>query len=641
MNVGIQSFASGNLTSALPNSTMAPLRAVKVLANQFVNRLLMISFLMMSTPTATLCQEAAANSSNIVQEVISLTASDGVKVAAILTYPRSGINTYAPALLHHHGGPGGTPLAGAPRFIAERLAARGYTNVSIKSRHSSGHPWSAFEKATLDIKAGVNFLSGFGIRNIILTGHSLGSIRITRYMVDTQDPRIRALIHYAPTRDLSQWMRAGMGEEYYWRTVDRATKAVSEGRGSEEMIDVHYDRPTPAPKGQPFDVIQTAETWLNWWGPAAHTRNTVSYAQIKVPMLLLSGDKDIFVTQEYMATLKTNAKLSPRVDLIWYTGGVDHGFNPIHDKVGTDTARWLEEIGYGMKPRVNTKLVDARASDGRPLSGLLFTPVIRDAKKKPAFLLLHGWTGDVLAGSSHWLGVMLAQEGYTVLAMQNRTSGFKNQSSNLFPEVASDIKGWLDYLEKIGHTSVIGEGHSFGGIRFSYYLSQTQDSRIKGLVYLAPTRDAPAWLREALGAARYDALVAEAEKAVREGNGSKHLIHASFFMPPPAEANKVPFEILQYADSFISTWGPKAETVHTQKVAMIKVPTLSLAGSKDVFVDQDYLVKFKKSAGGPSEFVWYGGPDGAPHSFEGYEGRVSADIIRWVERQFPNPSARR
>ncbi|MBI3949852.1 MAG: alpha/beta fold hydrolase [Acidobacteria bacterium] len=619
------------------NLRQACVRRVSNLAGR-LTALLVLVVLMAATAQS---QEPANNPSGIVQEIITLTAEDGVQVPAILTYPSSGINIYTPALIHHHGGPGGTPLGGAPRFIAERLAARGYTNVSIKSRHSSGHPWIPFEKATLDIKAAVNFLSNFGIRDIILTGHSLGSIRITRYMVDTQDPRIRALIHYAPTRDLPQWMEAGMGKEYYWRTVDRATRAVSEGRGSEQMIDVHYNRPAPSPPGQPFDLVQTAETWLNWWGPAAQTRNTVWFADIKVPLLLLSGDKDIFVTQEYMATLKANAKQSPRVDLIWYTGGVDHGFNPIHDKVAEDTVKWLEEIGYGVRPRVNTKLVDTRASDGQPLAGVLYTPASGNAKKGPAFLLLHGWTSDAIESLPPWLGARLAQHGYTALAMQNRTSGVRNQESNVFEDIALDIKAWLDYLEKLGYSEIIGEGHSFGGIRFSYYLSQTPDPRLKGLVFLAPTRNAPAWLREGLGAQRYDALIAEAEKAIGEGHGSKHLIHVKFFMPPPAAPGQVPFEFIQYADSFLGTWGPKANTIHTQKIAMIKMPTLSLAGSKDVFVDRDYLVEFTKVAGGPAEFVWYGGPDGANHGFDGYEDRVVSDIVRWTEKLFPVMSTKR
>ncbi|MBI3949853.1 MAG: hypothetical protein HY314_05305 [Acidobacteria bacterium] len=441
-------------------------------------------------------QEASPASSDFVQEMVTLTADDGVKVPAILMYPRSGIDIYSPALVHHHGGPGSTPLGTELRFVPERLAPRGCTTLSIKSRHSSGHPWIPFEKATLDIKAAVDFLSNLGIRDIVLTGRSLGSIRVTRYMIDTQDPRIRALIHYAPTRDLSQWMRAGMGEEYYWRTVDRATRAVSEGRGSEEMIDVHYEPPPPSPPGRQFDLVQTAETWLNWWGPAARTRNTVWLSQIKVPMLLLAGDKDVF------------------------------------------------------------------------------------------------------------------------------------------DDVALDIKAWLDFLEGLGHREVIGEGHSFGGIRLSHYLSKTQDPRLKGLVFLAPTRNASAWLRKGLGAQQYDAFIAGAEKAVREGNGSKHWVHVKFFMPPPAPAGQVPYEFFQYAGSFLSTWGPKANTVHTEKIATIKVPILSLAGSKDIFVDQAYMEKFTKAAGGPAEYIWYGGADGANHGFDGYEDRVASDIVKWIERVF-------
>jgi len=576
----------------------------------------------------------------IVQELIYLNGENGAQIPAILTYPATGINTHSPALVHVHGGPGGGPLSGAPRFAAEGLAERGYTSVSIKLRQSSGQVWMNFSSATPDIKAAVDFLTDLGIRDVILTGHSLGSITCTRYMVETNDPRIKAMIHYAPTRDLSPWMRTGMGEEYYWRTVDKATKAIAEGRGGEEMIDVHYNYPPPSPPNRPFDLVQTAANWLDFWGPAAQTRNTVWMAQLKVPMLMLAGDKDIFVTKEYLAQLKSIAKESPRVDTIWYTGGVDHGFDPIHDRVVADSAKWLEEIGYGVRGRVTTQLVSTKASDGRALEGVLFTPAEGTLHRGPVFLLLHGWTSDAIETSPPWLGEGLAQHGYVALAMQNRTSGFRNQESDKFEDISLDIKAWVDYLEKIGYPEVVGEGHSFGGIRFSYYLTESKDPRVKGMVYLAPTRNAPAWMREGLGPEKYDAVVAEAQKAIQDGSGGTHLISFTFFMPPPATPGKVEFPIIQYADSFLRTWGPKANTVHTDKVAMIKIPILSLAGSKDVFVSEDYIKEFTKAAGGPAQYIWYGGPDGADHMFQGYEDRAVSDIANWTAKTFPGTTAK-
>jgi len=586
-----------------------------------------------------IAQEPAAETAAFVQEIVSLPAEDGVRVDAVLTFPRQGMNIHGPAVVHHHGGPGGTPTGGAPRWMAEGLAARGYTCLSLKSRHSSGHPWRMFSEATLDIKAAVDLLSTLGFEDIVLTGHSLGSIRITRYMVKTQDPRVRALIHYAPTRGLSEWMRAGMGEQYYWATVEKASQAVAEGRGETQMIDVNYQRPAPSPPGIPFLLAQTAAAWLEWWGPAAETANAIWMAEIRQPMLLLSGDKDIFVTQEYLSRLKQVARRSPRVDTVWYTGGVDHGFNPIHDKVVDDTANWLAEVGLAPRPRVAMRLVDTVADDDRPLSGALYTPVEGENKQAPAFVLLHGWTGDIFSSSPRWLGVKLAQEGYTALAIQNRTSGTRNQESNIFEDVTRDIKAWIDYLKMLGYSSVILEGHSFGSIRMSYYMSEAKDPRVRAIVHLAPTRDAPGWLREGLGTEAYDRAVAEAEQAIADGKGATHVIHIRMHMPPPAAPGQVPFEFVQYSDSFLSTWGPKANTIHTEKIGQVGVPSLFLAGSKDVFVDENFMQELVAVAHSGADYVWYGGTDGANHGFTGYEDRVAKDIVDWLQEKGLTPLA--
>ena len=268
-----------------------------------------------------------ASAQDITQNVITLLTDDGAKVPAILMHPAEGINTHNPGVVIHHGGPGGHParVCCAPRWAAEHMASLGYTTISPLSRHSSGrnagtYRREPFETATLDIKAAVDFLAQLGAQDIVLAGHSLGSIRITRYMVDTQDSRVKAMVHYAPTRDLPEWMRANMGHERYLSVVDRLSTMVSEGRGDETIIEI-YEPSYPSPPGRESASVQTARNWLNWWGPAAQTRKTVWFGELTVPQLLLSGDEDTFVTMPYMEELRDAAVKAPSVDLRWYDGG--------------------------------------------------------------------------------------------------------------------------------------------------------------------------------------------------------------------------------------------------------------------------------------------------------------------------------
>lgn len=614
---------------------------------------------------------SAGDERGFIQEVITLRADDRVSVPAVLTYPSAGINTHSPAVIYHHGGPGGSPVQGlgAPRFIAERLAAKGYTGLSILSRHSTGHRNIPIEKATLDVKAAADWLSQMGMTDIVLVGHSLGSIRITRYWIDTRDPRIKAMIHYAPTRDLPQWVRAGMGAERYDEIVARLSQMVSEGRGDEYVFDP-FQMPPPAPPGIERGFLQTAATWLNWWGPAAQTRNSVWLAQLDMPLLLVSGDADVFVTKDYQDALQAAAVNSPRVDTLWYEGGVDHVFTSgaeraargsadwhegvgladqpgataqsaettetaaeaqvgmsVRDRAAQDAYDWLGEIGLAPRPRVRTRLVDARATDGVKQSGVLYEPEAGRGSSRTAFMVLYGYSGDVMRSSSHWLPVRLAQAGYTALAARNRAAGAAIYQS-VFEDVAKDTAGWVNYLEGQGFDRVILVGHSWGGIRATYYKVSSGDPRVVGIVYLAPTQDGPDWAERGLGKAAYDSLVAQAQAMVAAGDGSRRMVFAQGVVPEPAPSGMTR-QWHQSARSFLSEWGPEAATVHTQQIKKLDIPILAIAGNKDTFVDLPFMKRFTRAAGGPADYQWY--DDGAPHSLIGWEDRVSEDILGWLQ----------
>ena len=45
-----------------------------------------------------------------------------------------------------------------------------------------------------------------------------------------------------------------------------------------------------------------------------------------------------------------------------------------------------------------------------------------------------------------------------------------------------------------------------------------------------------------------------------------------------------------------------------------------------------YLIQFTQAAGEKSSYIFYGGPSGATNSFDGYETRVTDDIINWLRK---------
>lgn len=585
------------------------------------------------TAAALFCLATPVWAQDITQNVITLLTDDGAEIPAILMHPASGLNTHGPGVVIHHGGPGGHPAREccAPRWAAEHMARLGYTTISPLSRHSSGrnagtYRSEPFETATLDIKAAVDFLAQLGAQDIILAGHSLGSIRITRYMVDTQDSRVKAMIHYAPTRDMPEWMEANMGRERYLDVVQRMSVMVSDGRGDELIIEV-YEPSAPAPPGFESASVQTPKNWLNWWGPAALTRNSTALRDIKVPQLLLSGDKDTFVTMPYMDMLKASAVNAPRVDLRWYDGGIGHLFEGARAEASQDTTDWLAELNLGPRAKITTRFVDTKTAAGRNRSGVFYAPVDGSAANKPAFMVVFGYGGDIMWSSNHWLCVRLAQAGHACLAGET-TGGGPNIIRTTLESEMPDFAAWADWLEGEGYDQIVMAGHSWGGIRISRYMVTSQDARVKGMVYLAPTRDGPAWAEEGFGKDAYKRIVAEAEAAVAAGDGNRVLVTAPFRAPPPAPpgpARPRP----QLAASFLSHWGPDANTVHTKQIRNVNVPVLAIAGNLDPFADEAYLKTFTRAAGGKADYRFY--DDGAPHSLIGWEARTTEDILAWVK----------
>ena len=375
--------------------------------------------------------------------------------------------------------------------------------------------------------------------------------------------------------------------------------------------------------------MHTAENWLNWWGPAAQTRNSIWLREIDIPIFLSAGSKDGFVSKEWLDEVADAARAkSPNVEVNWYEG-VDHVYSDYQVPASEDVRKWLADIGLAARQSIRTTLVDSVATDGRAISGIMYEPLDGEVTG-PGYFTLYGYSGDIMWSSNHWLCVRLAQAGRRCVAGQTRGANQAIVRQTLEAEMP-DIGGWVDFLEKQGHEQIILEGHSWGGIRITRYKVSSEDPRVSGLVYLAPTRNAPNNLKRSMGEEAYKAVVAEAEALVADGRGSQAIVTPQFEMLPPAPPG-VMISRPQMAASFLSHWGPNANTTHTDQIQEVDVPILAITGSEDAFVDEAFQKRFVRAAGGPADNVWY--DDGAPHSLVGWEDRVAEDILAWEVRRF-------
>lgn len=561
-------------------------------------------------------------------ELGTVTTNDGVTLPTVLTIPAGGMNTGGAAILHLPDGPGISAVQPAvtSRTVAAGLARLGYPSLSLEPRYVQSYAFSRFDDAISDVRAAVDMLQVRGFSNIVLAGHGLGTLLMARYMAETADGRIKAVAVFAPSADLAEAWRASTGDEKYWDTVETASKAVTTG-GRGEFIDLGDG------------LIFTPAAFLDWYGPTAKTSLTANMAGIDTPIFLAAGDRDASVPKGRLERLKSVAFLSKQIEIKYYPGA-GHDLTAARDQLVADTGAWLARLNLEPPPRTVMTLVDATAKDGTALAGVLYTPATGADRARPAILIAHGWTADIMRQTPHWLAQRLAQRGYTVLAFQTRASGFRGVVKGKLEDIPMDIAAWVTFMSGRGHSTLVAAGHSTGALWFSYYLSETKDPRLKAAIYLAPMRDMPAHARAAMGEDRYARAVLEAGEAVRDGVGASRLINTPFPQPTYEDDPRQPMFLsvpgsgftYYYADSFLSYWGPNSKAVHTRLVANSPIPILALGGSRDPLMQGGYLIQFSQAVGDKGTYIFYGGPTGATNSFEGYEARMTDDIITWLRK---------
>lgn len=580
----------------------------------------------LSSATAQTAARGTAGAPRI--ELGTVTTPDGVTLPTVLTAPATGPNTGSPIILHLPDGPGASTFraTGPARYVAEGLARLGYASLALEPRYVQSFAFSRFEDAITDVRAAVDMLQTRGFTRIVLAGHGLGTLLGARYIAETGDSRIKAVIAYAPSADLAEFWRTRMGDDKYWDTVDTASRAMTTGsRG--EFIDLGDG------------LIFTPASFLDWFGPTSKTSLTATMAGIDKPLFLAAGTRDPSVPAGRLERLKAVAFLAKQTEIKYYPNAT-HDLQSVRGQLIADTVAWLGRLDLAVAPRIATVLVDAIAKDGTALAGVVYEPASGGDRARPAILLAHGWTGDLLRGTSHWLAQRLAQRGYTVLAFQTRASGFRGIVRGKLEDIPQDIGAWVDVMATRGHTTLVAAGHSAGALWFSYYLNETKDARLKAAVYLAPMRDMPLHARTAMGEDRYARAVLEAGEAVRDGKGHTHLINTPFpqaaydddprqpmFLPPLGSSFTY-----YYADSFLSYWGPNAKAIHTRLMANANIPVLSLGGSRDPLMQGAFLIQFSDAVGEKGSYIFYGGPNGATNSFDGFETRLTDDIVNWLRK---------
>ena len=199
-----------------------------------------------------------------------------------------------------------------------------------------------------------------------------------------------------------------------------------------------------------------------------------------------------------------------------------------------------------------------------------------------------------------------------------------------FKDCIYDIRAGVRFLKKRGYRTIILAGHSTGSQKSLYYLSQTRDRNIKGLVLAGPISDISVRRRE-LGR-EFTKNIAAAKRFMKRSGGRTLL---------PPSITKELWSAQRYVSLFspdspedvFPYYNPKAKWT---AFGRIKSPTLVVFGGKDEYLDRpakEVVKAFLVHAPVRSRFVTTV-IKSAGHNFRGKEKDFANAIMRWITLEF-------
>jgi alpha-beta hydrolase superfamily lysophospholipase len=356
-----------------------------------------------------------------------------------------------------------------------------------------------------------------------------------------------------------------------------------------------------------------AAAFLAWWGPQAATSLPVAWERTHLPTLIFSEDE-----VSLPECLRTGE--SARQQVSRHYGAREQMVDLL--------AEGIWHLNGDPLDNTSLELVNIETED-RSLYGFFWSP-LATTDADVAVLLMHGLTSSPTSSLFLKMAPVLAQEVH-VLAVESHRSGWTGHETALLDDELQDLDGWLDFLTERGINRVILAGASMGSLSVGRYQSVRQHPAVAGIAHLMPTADCPAWFEAAAGYETYEMAVAAAEQAIADGAGDTYLVDVDVRQPLPS-LSRGRFRWTQRAASWLSWWGPDADSVNSEHISNATVPLLLLAGTADSYNDLNRFAELKAAAvNAPSvDEIWY---DDIDHGLQGVERKVATDLLDWLNRR--------
>jgi pimeloyl-ACP methyl ester carboxylesterase len=196
----------------------------------------------------------------------------------------------------------------------------------------------------------------------------------------------------------------------------------------------------------------------------------------------------------------------------------------------------------------------------------------------------------------------------------------------IFEESFFDIAAALDFVESKGYSKIHLSGHSLGGPKIAYYVSESQDKRLSSVVFLSPA--------DMVGLTKadknYDRDMIAARKLVAEGKGSE-------LLPFPVLWDQMPLSARSYLslndeNSKVAIFNFYDPNDNLPVLGSIKIPSITIMGSTDdalIIPVEETMARMKKTMVNSSKVETHILGE-ADHGYNGYEQQL-ADVIKgWI-----------
>ena len=205
----------------------------------------------------------------------------------------------------------------------------------------------------------------------------------------------------------------------------------------------------------------------------------------------------------------------------------------------------------GLPKGSKIELIRIESGDGVFLDGVLWTP--EPSGLEVGIVLFPGTGAEFYNSLFSYLGAGFAAAGYMTLAINRRDHGARFGFHTLAAGSADQGLA-IDFLRERGAKDIVAGGHSYGTVTIPWYISETDDVRVRAILLYAPLGD----LRSASvaicgGQKKYDYFVAQSREMIAAGRG------AEAFLIPPMVPGAMPF--LHTYEVFLDKRGPDSKAV--------------------------------------------------------------------------------